>query len=72
MKVLNEKKITLSGVPGRETLINDRKISQIHAKLYLVKNRMFIFEAEYPQGKSLPSNVNRFLNTLQLSLPAQK
>lgn len=69
-KLVSETKISLSGYPGRELLIEtrgeDRPPSIIKGRLFMVKNRLYQVTVVAPWGKAGDKIIDDFLQSFKL------
>ena len=65
-ELLDEKEITLDGYPGREIRIEVKEDDIIiHARFYLVENRLYVVQAVSKSEASTP-DIDKFLDSFQL------
>jgi hypothetical protein len=69
-KLVTETKITLEGNPGRELVVEARDDSGAEwtskARLFLVKNRMYVLDVTVKKGKFEVSVLDKFLQSFKL------
>ncbi len=65
-KILSNKKVTLAGFPGREVKADAGEGVQLNAKLYWVKNRLYMVMAGSPKNAAAAKNANTFLQSFKL------
>ncbi|MCW3054515.1 MAG: hypothetical protein JWN14_3685 [Chthonomonadales bacterium] len=70
VKFVSEKKMTLNDFPGRDMVLDSQAPSQLHQRFFLVKNRMYVFSAEYPPNHDYSKEVDRYLASFKLSSQA--
>jgi hypothetical protein len=65
-KLLNEKDITLSQIPGKETEISGSG-AYIKGRYYLAGNRLYQVYVAYPEGQQSTKNIQTFLDSFKIS-----
>jgi hypothetical protein len=66
-KILSNKKVTLNGFPGREVKATADEGVLLNAKLYWVKNRLYMVMAGIPKNAVATKHATKFLQSFKLT-----